>query len=394
MRRNIVLVCPDGHSVLLFCKEIVRVLQSEKFSNVIVVTDPGKYGEEIKALGVTLVDVPYPRWMNPLADFKYCFSLYQVFKREKCSGVLNFSTKSNIYGAIAGHLAGVKLIVCHVVGLGAAFAKKPGFMPRVIEKVFLSLYRLACMWSSKVWFTNANDRKTFLELGLINNERCLLTRNYLDTSDYVLESVTPKAMESARLAIGAEANTKIVVMVARMIWQKGIAEFAGAAEILALSRSNVLFVLIAPLETGSPDAVPESFIREKEQKANLRWLGFQDDVRPFYAISDLAVLPTYYKEGGYPRALLEPMSMGKPIIASTSDDCRGTVEEGKNGFLVPPRDPGALADAILRLLDHVAMRHSFGVYSRQKALRDFDEKVIVPQAMRGLGFVVNSDENY
>jgi len=388
MSTNIALVCPDGLSVLLFCKGIIRALQRVDDARVVVVTDAGKYKEKIEALGVVLADTTYPRWMNPVADLKYCFHLLHVFRREKCAAILNFSTKSNIYGAIAGRLAGVKTIISHVVGLGAAYAQKPGIRHRLGRRIFMLLYRLACSWSGKVWFTNANDLRTFVTMGLIDEKRAVLTRNYLDTGDYVVESVGTQALENAKVLCGVVPGVHVVVMVTRMIWQKGIGEFAEAAEILKASRPDILFVLIAPLETGSPDAVPESYIREKERKANLRWLGFQDDVKPFYALADLAVLPTYYKEGGYPRALLEPMSMGKPVIATTSEDCRGTIEEGKNGFLIPPRDASALAVAIERVMSDGTLRDSLGRYSRVKAVRDFDEEAIVPEALRILGFPV------
>lgn len=385
---NIALVCPDGLSVLLFCKGIIRALQRIDGARVVVITDAGKYKTRIEALGVVLADTPYPRWMNPVADLKYCFRLLRALRRERCIAMLNFSTKSNIYGAVAGRLAGVGTIVSHVVGLGAAFAQKPGMVQRLTRGVFMMLYRLACRWSGRVWFTNANDLRTFVEMGLIDERRTVLSRNYLDTGDYVAESVDSQALENARALCGVGPGVRVVVMVARMIWQKGIGEFAEAAEMLRESRPDLLFVLVAPLETGSPDAVPESYIMEKERTANLRWLGFQDDVRPFYALAELAVLPTYYKEGGYPRALLEPMSMGKPIITTTSEDCRGTVEEGKNGFLIPPRDAAALAAAISRVMGDVALRDSLGRYSRVKAVRDFDEEAIVPEALRKLGFPV------
>ena len=125
-----------------------------------------------------------------------------------------------------------------------------------------------------------------------------------------------------------------------------------------------------------------------ENEANFFWLGFQEDVKAFYAVSQLAVLPSYYNEGGYPRALLEPMSMGRPIIAADTDGCRGTVEEGENGFLVPPRDSNALARGIALIMDDDDLRQRMGQYSREKACRDFDEKRIVPGALRDLGLPV------
>jgi glycosyltransferase involved in cell wall biosynthesis len=105
------------------------------------------------------------------------------------------------------------------------------------------------------------------------------------------------------------------------------------------------------------------------------------------ALSHIGVLPSYYKEGGYPRALLEPMSMGRPVITTTSEDCRGAVDEGVTGLLVPPRDAGALANAIARLADDTELRVRYGAASREKARREFDETAILGDALRRLGLV-------
>ena len=136
---------------------------------------------------------------------------------------------------------------------------------------------------------------------------------------------------------------------------------------------------MGPEEKTSPNAVPTSYLEESVKSDNFQWVGFRNDVKDLYALSDLAVLPSYYREGGYPRALTEPMAMGKPVIAADSIDCRAPVEDGKNGYLVPIKDSQALADAIEMLMRDDEKRKQFGHYSRLKAEREYDEKVIVQQ---------------
>jgi glycosyltransferase involved in cell wall biosynthesis len=385
---KIALVCPDGLTVMVFCKGIIRALQSISGARVIVVCDAGAYRHEIEALGVTCAVIAMYRWIDPIGDLKYAWKLWRFFRHERCDVVLNFATKPNIYGSIAAKLAGTPLIMSHVVGLGAGFHPRKNLVGRALQYLVINLYRLACVSSNKVWFTNANNRKLFIEKNLVTEAKTLLTRNYLDVSEYDLDRVSAERMASARRDCGIGPKDQMVIMVARMIWSKGIREFAEAAELLRRSHPALKFVLVAPLEIGSHEAVPESFIREKERGGNLIWLGFQNDVKRLYAIADLAVLPTYYKEGGYPRALLEPMAMGKPVITTDSEDCRGTVEEGYNGYLVPQRDARALADAIARVMSDEDARKRLGRNSQIKAARDFDEKKIVPGALRSLGLPV------
>ena len=385
---NIALVCPDGLSIILFCKGIIRALQSIPGARVFVMCEAGKHDKEIAALGASCISIPMYRWLNPWEDIKYCWRLWRAMRRYNCEIVLNFATKPNIYGTFAGKLAGAKLNYLHVVGLGSGFEPRADIRGKIMRWAFVHLYRLACRWSNKAWFTNKQDRQFFIGHGLIAEHNTVLTRNYLDTSEYAPELVSDQRKDEAKTFCGLANGEKMVIMVARMIWQKGIREFAEAAELLWESNPELKFILVAPLETGSQDAVPESYVREKERSANFRWLGFQDDVKRLYAIADLAVLPTYYKEGGYPRALLEPMAMGKPVITTTSEDCRGTIEEGKNGFLVPIQDSRALAVAIAKVMSDDELRETLGAYSRVKAVRDFDEQSIVLDALYELGLPV------
>lgn len=386
---TVALVCPDGLSIVLFCKGIIRSLLTIPGARVIVICDAGEYHTQIESLGVTCLSVPLARWIDPVADVRYCLRLAAIFKRESCDIVLNFSTKANIYGSLAARLARVPVVLSHVVGLGLAFHEANTIRQRGLRWVVQALYRRALAVCRKVWFTNANDLAFFVEHGIVTPDQCVLTRNYLDVSEYALTAVPSSAIDALRQEFDLAPGDRVVVMVARMIWPKGIREFADAAERLKATHPELVFLLVAPMESASPGSVPESFIREKERTSRLRWLGFRHDVKSIYALCDIAVLPSYYKEGGYPRALLEPMAMGKPLITTTSADCRGAVDEGQNGFLVPPRDATALADAIAELARDPAKRAAFGRCSHEKAWREFDEAPIVFEALSSLGLVVS-----
>jgi N,N'-diacetylbacillosaminyl-diphospho-undecaprenol alpha-1,3-N-acetylgalactosaminyltransferase len=385
---TIALVCPDGLSILLFCKGIIAALQQIPGARVIVVCDTGEYGEEIEALDVTSISVPSSRFATPLADLRYCVSLYRVFARESCDVVFNFSTKPNIYGAFAARAAGVPRVVSHVVGMGAAFLPPSGLVSRIVRSVSKLLYRLATARTDRVWFTNKNDLAYFIDRGLLTAAKAVLTRNYLDTDEYAPGIVSSGEVVALRRELGLAPDDQVVIMVARLIWSKGIREFVESASFLRDRMPHLRFLLLAPVETGNADAVPESYVRAAERLGTFRWLGFRKDVKQLYELSSLAVLPSYYKEGGYPRALLEPMAMGKPVITTTSEDCRAAVDEGRNGWLVPIKDSAALAGAIERLMSNEETRVRFGEHSREKAVREFDERSIIRHALSQLGLAM------
>lgn len=384
---NIAIVIPDAYSAFLFCKGIITYLKNIVKANISVICFEDLYGHNIRSLGVNIINLDIYRFLNPLKDASYLLKLYNIFKRERFDVVINFSTKPNIYGPIAARMANVKRVISHIVGLGSVFLSNNGIKSQLLENILLLFYLLSCKLSDKVWFTNPNDLKLFIARGLIGQDKVVLTKNYLDVDYYSSTNVDPNEIKQLRKELRIRVQDKVVIMVARMMWSKGIREFAEASVILKNEYLNLFFLLIAPLEPDNLDSVPESYIREMEKKSNLKWLGFRSDVKNLYALSDLAVLPSYYKEGGYPRALTEPMAMGKPIITTESEDCRGTVEEGKNGFLVPIKDAKALAAAISLLMEDNDKRVRFGQYSRLKAERDFDEKKIVSQALIECGVI-------
>jgi glycosyltransferase involved in cell wall biosynthesis len=171
-----------------------------------------------------------------------------------------------------------------------------------------------------------------------------------------------------------------------MIWPKGIREFVEAAKQLVARHGDWRFILMANKEHGNADEVPENYIAENAANANLVWIQYRNDLRPYYALADLTVLPSYYREGGHPRAILESMAMGNPVITTDNVDCRDAVDPDVNGYWVPARDATALANAIERIILDADKLRSFGEQSRVRAVRLFNEKTIVTHALSELGF--------
>ena len=347
---KIAFVTPDDLSTIIFCKTFAAMLKELGGFDVCTISAIGRYQAELASVASRHIAVDMERFVEPVNDLRYFLTLYRIFRRERFDLVVTFTTKPNIYGALAARRARIPGIVVAVRGLGQAFNDSRSVRGWALRYVVGRLYRASCRASRRVWFTNPNDRAYFVSRGIVDSDKTFVTRNAIDLQDFSMEALDEERRRTLRTELGLTADSRVVIMVARMIRPKGVREFAEAARLLRHRRPSIKFLLVAPLEPDSPHAIPESYIRDMERQANLAWLGFRKDVRDLYALAHLAVLPSYYKEGGYPRALLEPMALGKPVIAADTDDCKGPVEEGKNGFLVPTRDPGALADRIERIL--------------------------------------------
>ena len=137
-------------------------------------------------------------------------------------------------------------------------------------------------------------------------------------------------------------------------------------------------------DTGSPDSVPKAYIENYQQYKNLTHLGYRIDIKELYSTCYLAIFPSYYREGGWPRGLTEPMAMGKPVITTDNEHCSGAVIDGFNGLIVPIKDSEALADGIEKLVNNEEMAKNFGEKSREKALEVLNEELIMQDLIEAI----------
>lgn len=390
---KIAIVCPNDFTIVQFCGALVEFLQDGGNNTVYAVCDVhgahgentnGHYTDVTRSWGVVHLPIKYYRFLSVKRDAQYIVSLYTQLRRERFDLVVNIATKANVYGSVVARLVGIKHVVCSVWGLGATFNEAAGLRPRLLKALVTFLYRLGFKASSKVWFTNEHDYNWFISAGIVDSAKAFLTKNYVNTDTYSPGAVTDDQRVQLRTELGLSEQNRVVVMVARMSWAKGVKEFIEAAAILGGKYPLIKFILIGPMDDGSPDSVPEAYLRENERYGNFIWTGFRRDVQTFYSLSALAVLPSYYREGGFPRGLTEAMAMGKPIITTDSVHCRATVEDGKNGYHVPIKDSMALARAIETIVADDDTRERFGRYSRMKAVNEFDERKVVAQVAKEL----------
>mgnify|MGYP001316852992 CR=1 FL=1 len=378
---KIAFVTPDGLSTLIFCSTFSRVLSKHSEHDIYTISDIGEYGKDLEALPATHINLPMYRYINLSKDIKYFISLYKIFRSNKFDVVINFTTKPNIYGVFAAYLAGVRGIFMAVRGLGRTFAKPKTKKELILHYLVKFLYRLSSYLSSKVWFTNKDDMNIFLKSKMLRIDKAILTRNAVDISKWHPKNISKTKINNLKNEFNIKEGDLVILMVARLIWAKGIKEFVEASKVLSLKYPNLKFLLVAPHEAESLDSVPVSYIKKNEEDAYFKWLGFRKDVFDLYSLCDLSVLPSYYKEGGYPRALLEAMALGKPVIAADTIECRSPVIEGENGYLVQPRDTQDLTVKIESIcLDDNKLK-KFGENSLRLIKDNFDDRDVVKQIL-------------
>lgn len=165
-------------------------------------------------------------------------------------------------------------------------------------------------------------------------------------------------------------------MIARVLYDKGYAEYVEASCAVHKEYSDVEFQLLGRIDEEYPKHVPEEVVMKDHKNGNICYLGFVSDVRAVMRAADCIVLPSYHE--GMSRVLMEALAMGKPIITSDIPGCRETVDEGENGFLVPARNSEQLVVAFKQFLQlSQEQRCEMGKKSREKAERQFDVRKVI-----------------
>jgi N,N'-diacetylbacillosaminyl-diphospho-undecaprenol alpha-1,3-N-acetylgalactosaminyltransferase len=345
---------------------------------------PGHYTNVMKQWSVEHKFVKTYRFFSPYEDLKYLLRIYKILKKENYDMVINIATKPNIYGSIAAKRAGIKNIICFGWGLGLTFEKSKNIGRITLRYILSALYWYAFKVSNIVWFTNKNDLDYFASKKIIDPNKAFVTKGFVDTKLYSPDSVSIKESFILKKQLGYKDEDKIIILVARMSWAKGIKQFCESSDFLREKYPDVKFLMVGQDDSGSPDSVPKSYIKKYVNFENFNYLGYRIDIKELYSISYLAVFPSYYREGGWPRGLTEPMSMGMPVITTDNKHCSGAVIDGYNGLIVPIKDSSALAEGIEKIVNDEGLAKEFGQRSREKALLDLNEELIMQDLVEAI----------
>lgn len=356
-RRTIVLSINTSWNIVNFRRNLIVRLQREGY-DVIALAPRDAHSETLVAMGVRYFPVDIDsKGLSPVRDLKLAAQYYRILKQLRPAAFLGWTIKPNVYGSLAANALGIP-VINNISGLGTAFIKV-GLLTRIVRR----LYRTALARSATVFFQNRHDRDLFVAQRLVRAPRTvLLPGSGIDLAQFVPDPA-------------GEGPSPVFLMVARLLRDKGVVEFAEAARIVRQTRPEVAFQLLGFLDVQNRTAIDRAMVDSWEHDGTLRYLGEAADVRPYLARATAVVLPSYRE--GMPRSLLEAAAMGRPLIATDVPGCTEIARAGENAFLCAPRDARSLADAMLALLGLDAdARAAMGRRSRTIAEREFDVSVV------------------
>ena len=310
------------------------------------------------------------RGVNPVLDAYGWWQLLRIFRAERPDVVHTFDTKPGVWGRLAARIAGVPVVIGTLPGLGSLYTPT-GWKGTLVRFVYQPLQALASRAADRTVFQNTDDAREFERRRVVPREKAIV----IPGSGVRTELFCPAAAADVayRPELGLRERGLVVLMVSRVLRSKGVLEFARAAHAVRREDSAIQFLLVGPEDAESLDALNAEEL--EELRTAITWIGPRRDVKRLLALADMFVFPSFYREG-VPRVLLEAASMALPLVASDVAGSREVVEHGVNGFLVPPRDSPAIAEAVLRLARAPELRARLGAQSRRRAVANFDLAVI------------------
>jgi glycosyltransferase involved in cell wall biosynthesis len=351
-----------------FRRSLAAALRAEGHE-VLLVSPPGPYGIKLRELGFTWIPAPMERAsLNPLRELALIGWLFMLMREERPDVVHGFTIKCAVYGALVGRLAKVGRINA-VAGMGYVFTSD-SLKARLLRTPVRVLMRIALGGErARLILQNPDDVQLFHKARIVPSERIRLLRGSgVDCSRFLPGSATASADAPLR-----------VVLAARMLWDKGVGEFIEAARILKSQGRRLSFILAGAPDPGNPASIADEQLRAWREEGLVEWLGHVADMPGLMAGADIVVLPSYRE--GLPKSLIEAAACARPLITTDAPGCREVVTHGLNGLLVPVRDAVSLAEAIARLQDDPVFARRLGEAAREKALAEFDERVVIEQTL-------------
>lgn len=319
---------------------------------------------QVRAWGAHPVDYVFSRTgVNPVSDLWNTWRLAGQLRHIRPDVVLSYFSKPVVFGTLAARLAGCKRRIGMLEGLGYTFTQGPnGFSKKasLLRAIQVFLYRLSFPLLERIIFLNPDDPRDLVErYGLRVAKVSVLGGIGLDLQQYPFSE--PRATPVSFIFVG------------RLLAEKGIHEYVGAARLVRQQHPGTEFVVLGGLDAANPGALSQQELDVLIQEKLVVYPGHVNNVQDWLIAASVFVLPSYYREG-VPRSTQEAMAMGRAVITTDVPGCRETVVDGVNGYLVRPWSAEDLAQRMMQFVEHPEQAVQMGRESFRLAQERFDAR--------------------
>ncbi len=366
MPRLLFLIDDDSY----FCwhrLDLARAARDQGFE-VTVATHVERHGPQIEKEGFKLIPIRFRRGIqNPLSECATLAELVRLYRTERPDIIHHISLKHVLYGSVAARITRMPAIVNAFTGLGTAFTGQTSK-----AKILRAGIKRALRWSlahpcSKTTFENKDDRDDLVTAGIVASEKTVVIRGVGVNVSYFTPQLEPN-------------NEPTVILVSRMLWDKGVREFVQASKKIKKEFPNARCALVGAIDEESALAIDLKQLKDWENEGSVEWWGHHEDIREVYRRAHVVALPTFYGEG-LPRILLEGAACGRPLVATDWRGCREIVRDGDNELLIPIKDSDALATAVMTLLRDPQLRARMAARGRQIAVEEFSSEQVASETI-------------
>jgi len=342
-------------------RDLARIALNAGYE-VTIATRVTAHAERIRQEGFHLVPIMMQRESrNPFREFLTFLELVRVYRRICPQIVQHVAMKPVFYGSLAAWVTRIPSVINVFGGLGYAFTDRPHETSVLRSTLQRGLRWAIALSRSVVVVQNQDDQDVLIQESIVPSSQVrLIAGSGVDIQRFV--------------PVDSPAGDPIVMLVGRMLWDKGVGEFVDAVVCLKQRGVRARFVLVGRCDRGNPTAIAEEQLQRWAQDHGIEWWGHREDLPEVIGRATLVVLPSYRE--GLPKVLLEAAACGKAVIATDVPGCREVVQHQKTGLLVPVRDSVALADAIATLLSNHELRTAMGASGREFVVREHSQEKI------------------
>ncbi|MGV0920646.1 glycosyltransferase family 4 protein [Empedobacter falsenii] len=304
-------------------------------------------GEELKEVnireGIVTKDIEMERGINPFKDLISLFKLYYQFRKEKPIIVHSITPKAGLLSMLAGKMAGVPVRMHTFTGL--IFPTRKG----AIQKLLIKMDQLLCWAATNIYPEGNGVKQDLVKYNITNKPLKVLANgnvNGIDLNFFSKNNFLENDLSKLKNDLQISDNDFVFVFVGRLVGDKGINELVESFSKLKTQNSKLL--LVGPLETEL-DPLEEKILKEIERNQNIISVGFQKDVRPYFAIANALVFPSYRE--GFPNVVMQAGAMELPSIVSDINGCNEIIVEGENGTIIPVKNVEVISTAMQKLME-------------------------------------------
>ncbi|WP_025739898.1 glycosyltransferase family 4 protein [Aquimarina pacifica] len=324
-----------------------------------------------KREGVEVIPVEMTRKITPLQDLKAVYQLYKIFKKHKPDIVHSHTPKAGTLSMLAAKLAGIPHRLHTIAGL--PLLEATGNKRKLLDVVEKITYSCATM----IYPNSFGLEQIIIDNGYTKRNKLRViangSSNGIDTSHFDPSLYSEEDNLSLRNELKIDPEDKVVVYVGRLVKDKGINELIAAFKKISQENSKVKLLLVGIRENHLDPLLPET---EKEIDTNksIVFAGWQNDVRPYFSISDILAFPSYRE--GFPNVVMQAAAMGLASIVTDINGCNEIITDGLNGKIIPVKNSEILYSSINELIDNKELRDTLASNARDSITSRYERKLV------------------